>query len=393
MKYNFNKNTSRRNQETIKWSYADQNNIKDYAPLWIADMDFDVVPEVTNAIIKRAKHPTYGYTNVSEEVYKQTIAWLKRHHKVSVKKEEIVFSTGVVHTYSQIIDEFVKKDEKIIINAPIYPPFYGTPKTMQRKVVYCPMIETKDGKWKFDFEKFEELIKKDKKIKLFNLSNPYNPLGLTFSLKDLNKMLGICHKYGLYVSSDEIHADFAMPGHEVVSALRCKKEYQDKLIVSLSPTKTFNLAGLKVSYVVVPNKEVREKLSKGMHSRGVESINIFGLEALIAAYKNGDQWLKECISYMNENFNYVVTFLKEQLPKVKFNLPEATYLGLLDLRDIDLPKDFAKRLKEEAHVEFNPGENFLADYRMLRINVACPRKQLELGLKNLKKWLKTNKYI
>jgi len=392
-KYNFDASESRLKTNSLKWKYADDTKIKDYVPLWIADMDFDALPEITKAISKRALIPSYGYTKPSEEVYDSIISWVKNHHDVSVKKEEILLSTGVVYTYAQIVEAFVKKDEKILINKPIYPPFYKTPNSLDRKVVYCPMIETKDHKWLFDFEKFENMLKKDKKIKLFNLCNPYNPLGITFSLKDLNKMAEICHRYNVYFSSDEIHNDFAMPGHKVISALKIKKEYQDKLIVSMSPTKTFSIAGIEVSYVIVKNKEVRAILENSLHSKGVSSINIFGYEALVAAYKNGDQWNKECISYIYENFKYVETFLKEQLPKIRFNLPEATYLGILDLRDIDLPKDLCERLKNEAHVEFNAGEAFLQDYRMLRINVACPRKQLEKGLKSLKSWLVKNKYI
>ncbi len=392
MKYNFDSCTSRIGTNSIKWKFADENKLNDFAPLWIADMDFDVLPEITEALVNRAKHPIYGYTVPSEEIYDEIISWQKRHHNIDIKKEEIIFSTGVVHSYGQMLDTFLAKDEKVIVNSPIYPPFFGTPDAFEREVVYSPMIEVEGG-WKFDFEGFEKLIKEDKKIRMFNLCNPYNPLNVNWTLEELNRMMEICHRYGLYVSSDEIHSDLIMPGFDFVSALKVNKEFQDKLIVSFSPTKTFNIAGLEVSYVVIPNKEIREQFNRTAHGIGLSSINIFGYEALLAAYKNGDEWLKEATSYMYENFKFVKQYLNERMPMANLNIPEATYLGLLDLRNIDLPEDLADRLMKEAHVQFNPGQAFHADHRCLRINVACPRAQLEKGLEALRNWLTVNKYI
>ena len=200
-------------------------------------------------------------------------------------------------------------------------------------------------------------------------------------------MCDICHKYGVYVLSDEIHSDLMLYGNKHISALNVNDAYKDMLIATFSPTKTFNIAGIKVSYAIVLDQKLCSTIKDSFHTSGCSDVNIFGLEALIAGYKYGNEWLEDLLKYIGDNFNFVDDYLKNNLPKVKFKVPTCTYLGWLDLSDYNLPENFQELLMKEAEVEFNPGSSFKWDYKYLRINVACPRAQLKEGLNRLKSWL------
>lgn len=390
MKYNFDQVVNRHNTYAIKWDkYDNDETLKDCVPLWIADMDFSVCPEIQQALINRCNHPVYGYTHPYDEMFDEIIKWYKKRNDAVITKDQIILSTGVVHTYYHLINNLIKPDEKIIIMTPVYPPFFHTPENMDREIVECPLIQ--EGlDFRIDFDLFEKLIKEDNKIKMFNLCQPHNPLGIEFTLDELNRLCEICHKYGVYISSDEIHSDLMLPGYKHVTALNVKEEYKDKLIISAAPTKTFNIAGLKLSYIIVPNKELYDKLNKAFSTSGCSDLNIFGYEATLAAYKYGEEWLDELMQYIQENFNFLDKYLKENIPSVKFKMPTCTYMAWLDLTALNLPEDFQERLMKEGKVEFNPGINFKGEYRHLRINLACPRSQLKQGLDNLKAWLETN---
>lgn len=390
MKYNFDKSVSRHNTHSVKWEKYDKDpNIKECIPLWIADMDFEVCNEIKEAIINRANHQIYGYTSAPEELYDSIISWQKRINNINISKDSIILSTGVVYSYYHIINALLKEDEKIIIMTPVYPPFYSTPNKMNRIVVECPLI--KDGlDYKIDFDLFEKMLREDNKIKLFNLSQPHNPLGFEFTLEELNKICSICKKYNVYVSSDEIHSDLMLFGNKHVSAINVDEEYKDILIISFAPTKTFNLAGLKISYIVVPNEKLYSLLNNSFEASGCSDVNLFGYEATIAAYKYGEEWFEEVIKYIEDNFKFLDQYLKTNLPKIKFRIPTCTYLGWIDLSEYNLPDDYQEKLIKEGLVEFNPGLAFKGDYKFLRINVACPKSQLEKGLDNLKNWLDKN---
>jgi len=393
MKYNFLSGANRIGTNSVKWNFADNNpNVKDYAPLWIADMDFDVASEITEALVERAKHPIYGYIEQDQEIFDLIVDWQKRRHHVDISKDSIILSAGVCHSYYHILTMLLEKDEKVIITTPIYPPFFNIPEAANREVVECPLME-ENGKYYFDFDLYEKMLKEDPKIRLFNLCNPYNPLGFCFSKEDLNKIAKISYKYGVYIHSDEIHNDLIMPGSDFHTILEVDEKYHKYIFTSCSPTKTFNLAGLKVCYLICENKKIYPELKKYIHASGLESINIFGIEALRACYKYGDKWLDECLSVIYENFKFVKKYIDENIPQIKFEIPEATYLGYLDLTAFRLPKNYVEKLVNEAHVQFNAGKSFKSDYRFLRINVACPKEQLELGLNHLRDWLKDHKYI
>lgn len=390
----FDQAPSRLGSSCIKWDrYVSRFQMEDVIPLWVADMDFACLPEVQEAIIQRAKHPIYGYTDPSHEVIDAIISWETSHHGIDVKPEEIVLNTGVVYGFYTLIDLLVKQDEKVLVQPPIYPPFFNTPKSLQRGVVYNP-LKQENGLWVMDVQGMEALFQNDPSIRLFLMCNPHNPTGHCYTLEEINIVMELCNRYHVWVISDEIHADIIMPNQHHTSALRCDPAYWNRLILLGSPTKTFNLAGLKISYAIVKQPELQTTFAATAKANGLSSINIFGMEALIAAYEHGDLWRKECCDYIYENFCFLQQFLQTHLPQAKFAIPEATYLAWVDFSAYHVPEDFAQRLKFEAKVELQAGSGFGETYGSYqRINVACPRSTLEEGLKRIVTWLEVNHYL
>lgn len=388
--YQFNQAASRLHTGSTKWDrYESRYQLQDVIPLWVADMDFECLPEVSKAIIHRAKHKIYGYTDVQESLYQAVIDWEKRHHHIDVKKEEIVWNTGVVYGIYTLIDWLVARNEKVMVQTPVYPPFFNIPKSLERDVVYNP-LKKEDGIWKMDLVDFEEKIKQDSTIKMFILCNPHNPVGRCYTKEELETMLELCEQYDLYVISDEIHADIIMPGKKHTSILACHEKYHNRIFLLGSATKTFNLAGLKISYAIVKNERLKEEFASIAKANGLSSINIFAMEAMQAAYQYGDQWLEECCIYIYENFHFMKEYLNQYAPEISFDLPEATYLAWVDFSKINCP-NLANRLKYEAHVEIQEGSDFQAGSEgFQRINLACPRNTLKEGLDRIIHWLQEN---
>lgn len=389
--YTFDKLTNRLNTSSTKWDrYVQRDNITDVIPLWVADMDFETVPEVTDVIIKRAKHSIFGYTDADDSVFEAICGWESRHHGVNLTKDNIILNTGVVYGLYQIIELLLTKNDKIIVQSPVYPPLFKTPLGLSRDVVFNELVR-EGTHYSIDLQDFEDKIKENPEIKMYIMCNPHNPIGHCYTLEEINKIFDICHKYNLWIVSDEIHADIIMPGCKHYSALQSEDKYHDKLIVLGSPTKTFNLAGLKISYALTKNSNFQKIFATEAKASGLSSINIFAFEAIKACYTYGDRWLEECIQYINDNFLYLDNYLKANLPKIKFKIPESTYLGWLDLSEYNLSDDFVSRLKIEAKVEFQSGSGFNKKYdKFIRINVACHRSTLEEGLNRLKSWLDKN---
>lgn len=392
--YNFDQAETRLGSSCTKWDrYAVRDHLKDVIALWVADMDFECLPEVQRAIMNRAKHPIYGYTDPSEELLSAIIGWEKRQHGIEVEREDIVLNTGVVYGFYTLIEMLVKKEEKVIVQNPVYPPFFNTPQSLHREVVFNPLRYTKDGAH-MDLEDFEKKLIEHPEIRMFIMCNPHNPTGQCHTLEEINSVMELCDRYNVWVVSDEIHADIIMPNQTHVSSYQCDKTYWNRLILLGSPTKTFNLAGLKISYAIVKNHDLQQKFAAVAKANGLSSINIFGMEALIAAYTYGDEWRKECCAYIYQNFLYLKDFLEKNMPLVKFDIPQSTYLAWLDFSAYGVPEDMAQRLKYEGHVELQAGVGFGKAYsRYQRVNVACPRSTLEEGMKRVKKWMEVNRYL
>ncbi|MCI8333403.1 MAG: pyridoxal phosphate-dependent aminotransferase [Lachnospiraceae bacterium] len=381
----------RRNTDSTKWDrYESRYGLRDVVPLWVADMDFPCMEEVQNAVIRRAGHPVYGYTDVGKDLVRAVIDWESRQHHIEVSEEEIVWNTGVVYGFYTLIEWLVRPEEKVIVQPPVYPPFFRTPESLGRRVVYSPLRRNGDV-WEMDLEDFEAKLKADPSIRMFLLCNPHNPVGRCWSRDELEKLLDLCGRYGLYVVSDEIHADIVFPGTKHVSVLACDRCRNDRVILLGSATKTFNLAGLKISYAIVKNPALGRKFAAIAKACGLSSVNLFAMEAMKAAYRHGDTWKDACVSYIYKNFRFMENYLKEEAPEIDFSIPQATYLGWMDMGALPMPENFCERLKREGHVEFQAGEGFGDAYAdFLRVNLACPRRTLEEGLCRMTAWLKEN---
>ena len=387
--YCFDEVINRKGTNCTKWDRYPNNDV---IPLWIADMDFPCISQVQQAIVKRAQHPIYGYTNIDDKVYQDIISWQKNQHNVDVKKEEIVLTTGVVYALYLAISIFVKKDEKVIIQPPVYPPFSGVPTTLEREIVFNNLKRVGND-WQMDLIDFEDKLKSDSKIKMFILCNPHNPTGKCYSKEDIRKVSELCHKYNVILISDEIHNDIIMPGSKHNSIYTCIDDISDVVMFS-SVTKTFNLAGMKAAYAIIKDEKIREIYKKQASASGLSSINLFALEALKAVYENGQEWSKQCNQYIYDNFLFLKEYLDKYIPQIGFVIPQATYLAWLDFSKLNIEGDINQRLKNEAKVELNSGSGFSKQCcQFQRMNVACPRSTLKIGLDRIRDWLKENKYI
>ncbi|MGN1344772.1 MAG: MalY/PatB family protein [Traorella sp.] len=381
---------SRKGTHCTKWDrYESRYQLSDVIPLWVADMDFECPKEVGEAIIKRAKHPIFGYTDPSDSCLDAIINWEKRHHDLDIKKEDIVLTTGVVYAIYTAVDILVKTDEKVLVMTPVYPPFFNVPNSLNRNVVYCPL--EKDGS--INYKGLEELLANDNKIKMCIFCNPHNPIGKSWTHEELYTFLKITSKYGIYVVSDEIHADLTFKPHQHVSMLKVDDSFNDHILLLGAPTKTFNLAGMKVSYALIPNHDLCLTFAKAAKASGLSSINIFGFEVLEAAYDHGDQWLEDCLDYIYQNMIWLKEFLEKELPLCKFEIPDATYLAWVDFSGYDVPENFQEILKFEGKVELNDGKGFKGGLGYQRINCACPKETLEEGMKRIVSCMKQHGWI
>ena len=383
--YNFDQEINRRGTNCVKWDKID----KDVIPLWIADMDFACLPEVTEAISYRASHPVYGYSFASDKTYQLIVNWYKTNHNVCINPNEIVLNTGVVYSLYQIISLFVNSDEKIIIQPPVYPQFKEVARLLNREVVLNPLIKTAHG-YQLDFEGFEQCLQQDNKIKLFILCNPHNPIGKCYSLEEINRLAQICQKHNVILVSDEIHSDIILADNKHYSALLADQKYQDNIIVLSSATKTFNLAGLKMSFTIIRNEQMRQKYVSHGDKCGLTAVNIFAIEAYNAAYSYGKQWSKEVNEYIYNNFLLMKQFIDQKMNKIKFEIPQATYMGWLDFSELNIQGNLNERLLKEAKLFMSDGKNFYdkcSSYQ--RINVACSKAVLLEALDRLYNWYQT----
>lgn len=391
--FDFDHAPSRLGTSTTKWDrYRSRYGLDDVIPLWVADMDFACMDEVREAIIRRAQHPIYGYTDVDTDLADAVIDWERRQHGNTVERDDIVWNTGVIYALYSLIEWLLEPDERVLVQMPAYPPFFNTPKTLGREVVYSPLRED-GGQWNLDLELFERQLEDDPKIRMFILCNPHNPVGRCWKQDEMEAMFSLCERHDVIIVSDEIHADIVMPEGEHVSALRCDARFHDRLILLGAATKTFNLAGLKVSYTIMKNHSWQREFAAIAKANGLSSLNIFAIEAMKAAYTHGDAWKDAVCAYIYENLRFVKDYLAAHAPRISMEVPQATYLGWMDLRALAVPDDLNERLKCEAGVEFQAGAGFGDAYRkFLRVNCACPRSTLEEGMRRFVGYLDGNGY-
>lgn len=388
MKYDFDTVIDRRGTNCLKYDFArERGKREDVLPLWVADMDFKTAPVVLEKLEERVQHGIFGYSEGKEEYFRAVESWYEKRFGWKVKRNWMVKTPGVVFAIAMAVRAFTEEGNGVLIQQPVYYPFSEAILDNRRKLVNNP-LKLINGHYEIDFADFEEKIVNEE-VKLFLLCSPHNPAGRVWKEWELKKMGDICRKYGVLVVSDEIHSDFVWPGnrHLVFSAL--SPEYEKITITCTSPSKTFNLAGLQISNIFIPNHELKKRFRQEIAASGYSQLNTLGLTACQAAYEGGEEWLEEVKQYIWENYLFLKEYLGQKIPKIHALDPEGTYLVWLDFRELGLTEQEREDLVvNKAHLWLDSGAMFGKDGEGFeRINIACPRKTLEKALKQLEEAL------
>lgn len=379
MKYDFDKMTDRRNTGSMKWS-VNENEL----PMWVADMDFETAPAVKEALERRVSHGIFGYTEVTEEWYQTIINWWEKRHHFSLEKDWLIFSTGVVPSISSIVRKMTTVGENVLILTPVYNIFYNSILNNGRHVLESKLVY-ENGEYHIDFSDLEEKLS-DPQTTLLLLCNPHNPTGNIWDRETLERIGELCSTHHVLVLSDEIHCDLTDPGFDYIPFASVSETNRNNSITCIAPTKAFNIAGLQTSAVIVPNPVLRHKVNRGLNTDEVAEPNAFAVEAAIAAFQNGEEWLEELRQYLAANKQFAISFFGEHIPQVKTVISHATYLMWLDLSEVtNDTEQFCKELRDETGLYLSHGSQFGGDGNFfVRLNVACPRKRLEDGLERLR---------
>ena len=385
-KINFNIVVNRKNTNCLKYDFAvRRGRPENVLPLWVADMDFKVAPEITQAIEKRVAHGIFGYSEVKEEYFEAVAAWMEQKHGWHVKEDWLVKTPGVVFALAMAVQAFTEPGDAVIIQQPVYYPFSEVIADNGRRIVDNTLELKEDGKYHINFEDFEQKVKENH-VKLFLLCSPHNPVGRVWTKEELKKIAAICRKYDVIVVSDEIHEDFVFNGkHQVFADL--SEDAKNRTITCTAPSKTFNLAGLQVSNIWIANPKLREKFKKQIAAAGFSQLNTLGLTACEAAYRYGGEWHAELLGYLKSNLNFLREFLQTRLPEVKLIEPEGTYLVWLDFGSLGLTEEQREELlTKKAGIWLDSGAIFgAAGEGFERINIACPRSILKDALERIER--------
>ena len=361
----------RKGTYSLKWDALDKRfGNADLISMWVADMEIKAPKEVIEALKERCEHGVFGYSYVSDEYYNSVINWLKEKHNYEIKKEWLRFTNGVVTAIYCFVNIFTKVDDAILILTPVYYPFHNAVKDNNRKLITCDLKNT-DGYFTIDYEEVEKKIVENK-VKLFIQCSPHNPAGRVWKEEELAKILEICKKHNVLVISDEIHQDITMKGYKhIPSAIVANGKYADNLITVSAASKTFNLAGLIHSNIIISNDELRKKYDKEIKKINQTEINILGMLATQVAYEKGSEWLENVKEIIEDNFNYLKTELNKHIPEITITNLEGTYLVFLDLRKI-IPIDKVKEfIQDKCNLAIDFGEWFGASFKgFIRINLA-----------------------
>ncbi len=382
--YDFDTYIDRRGTSCIKWDFGmERKGRDDLLPLWVADMDFKLPDEIVSDITNRASQGVFGYTDPKADYFDAVNSWFERRHGFKVDHDWITITHGVVYGIVLAIRAFTEPGEAVMIQQPVYYPFAESVRVNKRKLVNNQLVY-KDGKYEIDFDDFEKKIVEEK-VKLFLLCSPHNPVGRVWSRDELIRIADICKRHDVYVFADEIHSDFIYSSFAHTSYMTLGDGYRDKLILGTSPSKTFNMAGLQVANIIIPNKDVREKFRYENMITGYSQCNAVGLEATKSVYTKGDKWVDELIEYLEGNLSFVRDFLKEKLPKVKLVEPEGTYLIWLDFSKItDSHKELENLIVDKAHLWLDAGIIFGKETSLFeRVNIACPRSIVKQAMEQL----------
>lgn len=389
MKYNFDKVHDRSKNQSVKWdALKEVFGAADILPMWVADMDFVTAEPVVNALVSRANEGIFGYT-MEVDNYKQSIIdWCSKRHEWDIKRDCLIYSPGVVPTLSLCIRLFTEVSDKVIIQPPVYGPFERVVKDNGRELVFNMLKKDDSGYYTMDFEDLESKFKEGTRTMI--LCNPHNPIGRVWSKKELVKLAELVVKYDVLVISDEIHSDLVLKGNKHIPLASISKEVSNNIITCMAPTKTFNLAGVQTSFIVVEDKEKHNLLLQGFEHIDITRNNCFGQVASIAAYEDGEEWLEQMLDYIEGNIDVLIDYVNKNIPEIKVRKPEGTYLIWLDLTSLEMNNDKLKDfMVKKAKIALTDGAFFgLGGDGYMRFNVATPREKVIQGIKQIEEAIK-----
>jgi cystathionine beta-lyase len=386
MKYNFDEIINRKQTYSSKWDNVGARiGNPDAIPMWVADMDFRAPEPVIEALKKRAEHGVFGYPYLPMAFREATQRWLRDRHGWTIACEDVIFCSGIVPALYNIVQALTAPGDKILIQRPVYYPFTNAIEDNGR-VVNSSALILREGKYEIDFDDFEAHAA-DPDTHLMILCNPHNPVGRVFTRDELSRIAHICLRHNVTILSDEVHSDFVFPGHRHVPTASLSPEIADITITAVAPSKTFNLAGLRSAALISANKELRMKLDRVLNDNRSASLTAFGLDAYIAAYTSGDEYIDQLLVYLGETVGYLDGYLKEHMPKIKLIQPEGTYLMWLDCRQLGLDDAALDHFfVQEAAVAVDKGHWFGSEGSgFMRLNIACPRATVTQALTQLQK--------
>ena len=388
MKYNFDEIIHRDNTGCLKYDIRKEIfGTSDVIPMWIADMDFKTPDFILNALKERLEHPVMGYFFHPDSYYQAIVDWMQKRHQWNISAKWICFSPGVVAGLSFLVQIFTEKNDKVLIQTPVYPPFYEVVEKNGRELIFNPLVINGDH-YEMDLNDLEEKLKQHPKMMI--ISNPHNPVGRCWTPTELRAVAELCLKYNCLLISDEIHSDLMMTGYKHTPVATLSEEVAQNTITCMAPSKTFNLAAMFTSEIIIPNPELRARFKNFMNDTVHIYGNVFGSVALQAAYIHGADWLDQLCRYLTGNVAYCQQFIADNLPQLKTYRHEATYLLWVNFKGLGLTHEqLSEKLIKEAHLGLNDGKAFgTAGDNFMRINLACPRSTVEEAMHRIEKCFK-----
>jgi cystathionine beta-lyase len=380
MKYNFDEIVSRRGTHSIKWDAAKKDEV---LPMWIADMDFNTFPAVSEALMRTAEKGHFGYNTVPDDFYDAIILWWRKRHQLTIQKEWILPSTGVVAGIAAIITTLVSPGDEVIVQTPAYNHFFNVIDACRCTTVANALIY-EDGTYRIDFEDLERKAASEK-ARILLLCSPHNPVGRAWTEQELEQVASICARHNIFVISDEIHSDLIFQGRTHIPFISLAIKHDLPSVTCTSGSKTFNLSGLHAAYIFASDSNLRKTIMKQLYAQGAGTPSLIACEALRVSYNEGDVWLTELNAYLYENYQFLLAFIAEHISAVRVIPLEATYLVWLDCSGLKMRSvELAKSLLEKENLWVNAGDMYGASGEgFLRLNIACPREVLKEGLSRL----------
>ena len=383
-RYDFDKVIDRRGSGAVKTDALGKVYGKDdLIPLWVADMDFETPDFIVNALKERLEHPVFGYTVIPEDYWQTVQKWIADRHGWETRCEWMTFIPGIVKGIGMAINALLEKDEKVIIQPPVYHPFRLIPQKNGREVVFNPLKALPDGSYEMDFENLEAVC--DEKCRMLILSNPHNPAGIVWPRETLERLAEFCHSRGIIVISDEIHCDMALFGNKHIPFAHVSEKAAQCSITFGAPSKTFNIAGIVSSYAIVPNPELREKFFNWLEASEMSAPHLFAPIATMAAFRHGENWRKQMLGYVEGNIEFIEDFCAQNIPQIRPIRPQASFLVWLDCRGLGLSHDeLIDLFVNKAGLALNDGDMFSPGGNgFMRLNVGTSRSTLEKAMNQL----------